>query len=64
VLRVPLAEFVGAIPAEVQLVTMFSAAIVKTSISEVQSRRLIAHLASEAAAAAIRRSGMEPIAAR
>jgi len=64
VLRVPRSEFVGTIPAEVQLVTVFSAAIVSKSSNVAESRRLIAYLSSEAASAAIRKSGMEVTALR
>lgn len=64
VIRVPRSEFVGPIPGEVQLVTVFGAAIVSGSTYMPESRRLIAYLSSAAAAAAIRKSGMEPIESR
>lgn len=53
--------FVGPIPSEVQYVTTYAAAIVATSTQMEASQRLIAFLSTEAASAAIRRSGMEPV---
>jgi molybdate transport system substrate-binding protein len=53
-------EPAGVLPDEVQLIQMFSAAIVSTSRREEQAKRLIAFLGSDQAAAAIRNSGMEP----
>jgi molybdate transport system substrate-binding protein len=53
-------EPAGALPDEVQLIQMFTAAIVKTSRRPEQARRLIEFLTSDQAAAAIRSSGMEP----
>jgi len=64
VLRVPRAEFVGTIPAELQLETVFAAAIVAGAAHAPEARRLLAHLSSAAAADAIRKSGMEPVARR
>jgi molybdate transport system substrate-binding protein len=64
VLRVPGADYVGRIPAEAQLVTVFAAAIVGGRSHLDESRRLIEFLASDGAAAAIRRNGMEPAARR
>jgi molybdate transport system substrate-binding protein len=61
VLRVPNAEYVGTIPSDLQLVTVFSAAIVSGSAQMDASKRLIAHLASAGAAAIVRKSGMEPL---
>jgi len=57
-------EPVGALPDEVQLIQMFTAAIVETSRRPAQARRLIEFLVSEEAAAAIRASGMEPVGKR
>jgi molybdate transport system substrate-binding protein len=51
-------DIVGPIPADVQLVQVFTAAIVDTSQRRGQARRLIEYLASERADTAIRRSGM------
>jgi molybdate transport system substrate-binding protein len=53
-------EPAGALPDEVQLIQMFTAAIVKTSRRPEQAKRLIEFLTSDKAAAAIRNSGMEP----
>ncbi len=53
-------EPAGALPDEVQLIQMFTAAIVNTSRNADQARRLIDFLTSDQAAAAIRTSGMEP----
>ena len=59
-LHVPAVEFVGPIPAGIQYVSVFSAAMVAGSRQPEASKRLIAFLASENARAAIRKSGMEP----
>ena len=53
-------DFVGTIPAEVQYVTVYAAAVVAGSKEIDASKRLIAFLASEGAATAIKKSGMEP----
>jgi molybdate transport system substrate-binding protein len=53
-------DYLGPIPDELQLIQTFCGAIVAGSNALEASRRLIAFLASEAAAATIRRSGMEP----
>jgi len=55
-------DIVGPLPPEAQRVTVFSAAIVATAKQPDTARRLIAFLSSPAAAPAIRRSGMDPIA--
>ena len=57
-------DFVGTIPAEVQKVNVYAAAVVAGSQAADPSRRLIAFLSSEGATAAIRKSGMEPSRAR
>jgi molybdate transport system substrate-binding protein len=55
-------DFAGALPAEIQLVQTFSAAVVAGS-NEIQSAgRLIEFLASARASQAIRNSGLEPLA--
>ena len=54
-------EPIGALPDEVQLIQMFTAAIVNTSRRPELGRRLIEFLVSDQAAAAIRTSGMEPV---
>ena len=53
-------DYVGRIADELQLIQMFSAAIVKDSKQADPARRLIQFLASERAAAAITKNGMEP----
>ena len=53
-------DFVGTIPAEVQKVNVYAAAVVTGSKEIDASKRLIAFLASERATAAIKKSGMEP----
>lgn len=57
-------DFVGTIPAEVQKVNVWAAAVVAGSRAADQSRRPIAFLSSAGATAAIRKSGMEPSRAR
>jgi molybdate transport system substrate-binding protein len=52
---------VGPLPAEVQRVTVFSAAQGANSHNPAGARALMAFLASPAAAAAIERSGMDPV---
>jgi molybdate transport system substrate-binding protein len=54
------ADFVGTIPAEIQFVSVFSAAIVTGSKEPEASKRLIAFLISDNAKMAIKNSGMEP----
>ena len=60
-LHKPGLDFLGPIPAEIQLIQTFAAAIVSGSKDIEASRRLIGFLASEHAAATIRNNGMEPI---
>lgn len=50
----------GNLPADIQITTTFSAAVGSASTHKSQARTLLAFLASEQAAAAIRRQGMEP----
>jgi molybdate transport system substrate-binding protein len=59
-LHAPGADFVGTIPAEIQYVSVFAAAMVAGSKEPEASKRLIAFLTSENAKTAIRKSGMEP----
>ena len=59
-LHVPGTDFVGTIPAEIQYVSVFSAAMVKDPKQAKASKELLAFLASEKARAAITKSGMEP----
>jgi len=53
-------DYVGTIPAELQYVGVFSAAVVTGAKEPDAARRLIAFLASEQATAGLRSSGMEP----
>src|SRR5262245_36357707 len=53
-------EVVGPLPADVQNVAVFSAAVVIGSKDITASKQLIAFLSSASATAAIRKSGMEP----
>ena len=59
-LHAPGADFVGTIPAEIQYVSVFSAAMAKGSKEPKASKALIAFLTSGKAKAAIKRSGMDP----
>jgi molybdate transport system substrate-binding protein len=56
-------DVVGPLPAEVQKVTVFSAGIVAGAKAPDAARALIAYLASPAAAAAIKKAGLEPASA-
>jgi molybdate transport system substrate-binding protein len=56
-------DFVGPVPNEIQLVTVFTAAIVNGSKQFDAAKRLIAFLSSEEGRAAARRSSMEPVTA-
>jgi molybdate transport system substrate-binding protein len=62
--NVPGIDFVGPVPEEVQYLSIFSAAIVAGSQQVDAGQRLIHFLGSEAAEAAIRRSGMDPVKSR
>src|SRR5476651_1561329 len=55
-------DFAGTIPPEIQLVQVFSAAVVAGSREVEGSKRLIEFLASARASEAIRNSGMDPLA--
>jgi molybdate transport system substrate-binding protein len=55
-------DFAGALPADIQLVQTFSAAVVANSNEIEAARRLIEFLASPRAAEAISNSGLEPLA--
>jgi molybdate transport system substrate-binding protein len=57
-------EIVGPLPDEVQLVQIFTAAVVKTSSRSEEATRLIRFLASDRAVAAVKRSLMEPAGVR
>ena len=54
-------DLVGPLPSELQKITIFSAGIVVGAREPDAARALIAFLASPAAAAAIKASGMEPM---
>ena len=54
-------ELLGALPDDVQLVQVFTAAIIGTAQHSEQAKRLIEFLASGQTTAAIRNSGMEPV---
>jgi molybdate transport system substrate-binding protein len=58
---IPGVDYVGPLPPEVQRVTVFSAGIAAGAAEPVAARALIAFLASPAAAAAIAKSGLEPV---
>jgi molybdate transport system substrate-binding protein len=60
VLPIPGTTFVGTIPAEVQYVTTYAAAVVEGSSQLEAAKRLVGFLSSDGARAAITRSGMEP----
>ena len=63
-LHVPGTEFVGTIPKEIQYVSVFSAAIVAGTKEQKAAKELIEFLTSEKAKAAMKKSGMEVLAAR
>jgi molybdate transport system substrate-binding protein len=63
-LHAPGIDFVGAIPTEIQFVSVFTAAMVEGAKEVEASKRLIAYLASDKARAAIKKSGMEPLGSR
>jgi molybdate transport system substrate-binding protein len=54
-------ELVGALPDDVQLVQVFTAAMVGTAHNPEQAKRLIEFLSSERTTAAIKSAGMEPV---
>ena len=59
--NVPGIAYAGRLPDEVQLLQVFAAAIVAGSARRDETKRLIEFLASGQAAAAIEKSGMEPL---
>jgi molybdate transport system substrate-binding protein len=59
-MSVPGIQYVGVIADELQLIQMFSAAVVDGSNEVEAAKQLIAFLSSERATAAIRKNGMEP----
>jgi molybdate transport system substrate-binding protein len=58
---IPGIDYVGPLPPEVQRVTVFSAGIAAGAAAPAAARALIAFLASPPAAAAIAKSGLEPV---
>jgi molybdate transport system substrate-binding protein len=60
ILPVPGVELVGPLPAEVQHMTTFSAAVATGASDPDTARRLVAFLSSAAAASVIRMHGMQP----
>lgn len=62
-LPLPGLDFLGPIPAEVQLVTLFSAGIATNSKSPEEAQQLINYLSSAAVAPTIAKTGLEPITA-
>ena len=62
-LPIPGADFVGPIPAEVQKITVFSAAVASNSTAPDAAKAFIAFLASPAAAPVLKKTGLDPIAA-
>ena len=57
-------ELVGALPDEVQLIQVFTAAMVKTAHNPQAAQKLIDYLASDQTATAIENAGMKPIGKR
>jgi molybdate transport system substrate-binding protein len=57
---VPAVDVIGLLPPEIQLTTVFAAAVCRTSSCPVDAAALLSYLASSEAAAAKRRHGMEP----
>jgi molybdate transport system substrate-binding protein len=57
------ATFIGRLPDEVQYVTRFAGAVVANSPTQQQAKQLLCYLASSAAEADIRRTGLDPLAA-
>jgi len=59
-ISVPGIQYAGRLADELQLIQMFSAAIVQGSKEPYAAKRLIQFLASDRAADAIRKNGMDP----
>jgi molybdate transport system substrate-binding protein len=62
-LHAPGADFVGTIPAEIQYVSVFSAAMVRVSTERKGAKELLDFLTSDKAKTAIKKSGMDPVSA-
>ncbi len=56
-------DIVGPLPADLQRVTTFSAGIVAGTKVPAAARTLVAFLSSSSAVAAIKKSGLDPVAA-
>ena len=61
IINLPGFDYVGPIPKEIQYVSVFTAAVVRGSKRVEEAKRLITFLSSDEAAAAARKSGMEPV---
>ena len=61
VLPIEHTTFVGTIPSEIQYITIYAAAVVAGSPNAGAAARLVDFLSSPASAAAIQKSGMEPV---
>jgi molybdate transport system substrate-binding protein len=57
----PGVRYIGPIPADVQYISVFTAALVTRAAHESAAKRMLTFLASDAVATAARTSGMEPI---
>ena len=60
IVSVPGAQLLGPLPAELQVMTVISAGIVRTTSEPEAARALFKFLTSPAAAAVIKATGMEP----
>lgn len=60
-LPIPGVDFIGALPEEIQRVTVFSAGISASARNPAAARELIDYLKSPAAAPVIRQTGLEPV---
>jgi molybdate transport system substrate-binding protein len=59
-MHVPGVDVIGLLPPEIQLTTVFAAAVCRTSSCPADAAALLSFLAASEAAAAKRRHGMEP----
>ena len=60
-LHVPGTQFVGALPTEIQYISIFSAAMVKGANDPKGARQLLNFLVSETAKASMKNTGMDPV---
>jgi molybdate transport system substrate-binding protein len=63
-LHQPGTDYVGALPAEIQYISVFSTAVVKDTSDDADARRLIEFFKSPKAGEAMRDGGLEPVAPR